>query len=241
MVPAALLASGAASLFSNGLSALGQSFVNRADTDKNKGVSLDEFAKLLQGGQNVPGATGASATSVTPSDDTKAKFAKIDTDQDGSLTKDEINTYNQQLVQQLQAALVDLQQMYGAGQTGNPQSGGHHKHGGLADKLSAIDTNSDSSVSKDELTAFFAAKSGDTTGAASRAAQVFAKADTNNDGALSKDELSAFDATRKKKKKGQEGTDQIATLLQALDQANSSLTSKASSALAATNAYKSAA
>ncbi|MCA0406994.1 MAG: EF-hand domain-containing protein [Proteobacteria bacterium] len=240
MVPAALLASGAASLFSSGLSALGQSFVNKSDKDKSGGVSLGEFSELLQGGKNLPGSKDASATSVTPTEATKAKFAKIDTDANGSLSAEEVNAYNQQLVQQLQAALVDLQQMYGAGQNG-AQQGGHHKHGGLADKLSAIDTNGDSSVSKDELSAFFAAQSGNATSAANRASQIFAKADTNNDGALSKDELSAFDATRKKKKKGQEGTDQIATLLQALDQANASLTTKASSALAATNAYKSAA
>lgn len=237
MVPAALLASGATSLFANGLSALGQSFVNRADKDKSNGVSLDEFASLVQGGQKVPGSSSGSATSVTPSDETKAKFAKIDSDSNGSLSKDEINSYNQQLVQQLQSALLDLQQMYGAG---GSQGAGHkhHKQGGLADKPSAIDTNSDNSVSKDELTAFFAAKSGDATGAAARADAIFAKADTNNDGALSKDELSAFDASRKKKRKGSEATDQISTLLEALDQANSSLQSKASTALTATSTYK---
>lgn len=236
MVPAALLASGATSLFSNGLSALGQSFVSRNDKDKSGGVSLDEFSSLLQAGQNLPGSSGTSATSAAASDATKAKLAKIDTNQDGSISKDEANAYAQQLVQQLQAALVELQQAYGAGQQGS-----QHKHASLSSQFSAIDTNTDSGISKDELTAFFAAKSGSETSAAARANQLFAKADTDNDGALSKEELSAFDATRKKKKKGQEGSDQIATLLQALDQANASLNSKASSALAATKAYTAAA
>lgn len=231
MVPAALLASGAASIFSSGLSGLGQSFVARNDKDKSGGVSLDEFAKLLQGGKNLPGKAAASAGSVAPDEATTAKFKAIDTNSDGSIGKDEANAYTQQLVQQLQAALVDLQQAYGAGRN----AGHHEKHAALASQFGAIDTNSDASISKDELMAFLVGNSGNA--ASTRADKLFAKADTDKDGALSKDELSAFDTAHKKRKKGQNGSDPIASLLQALDQTNASLTTTASSTLAATKAY----
>lgn len=245
MLPAALLATGAASLFSNGLSALGQSFVNKTDKDKSGGVSLDEFSSFLQAGQKVPSAGTSTATSTEAA---KARFDKIDSNADGSLSADEVNTYNQQLMSQIQAALVELQQTYGAG---NAQGGQHRKS--LTEKFASIDTNADSAISKDELTAYLSARPGaDATAAAQRADKLFSKIDTNNDGSLSKDEVSAFDAARKKKRDAQR-QDGLAALMQAIDQVNASIaeankttassttTSSAASALAASKAYKAAA
>lgn len=148
MLPAALLATGAASIFSNGLSALGQSFVNRTDKDKSGGVSLEEFSSFLQAGQKVPTAGAGPATSTPSPDAAKARFDKIDTNADGTLSAGEVNTYNQQLVSQIQAALVQLQQVYGAGAG----------QSGVADKSSQIfakmDANGDGAISKDEFSAF---------------------------------------------------------------------------------------
>jgi Ca2+-binding EF-hand superfamily protein len=252
MLPAAMLASGAASLFSNGLSRLGDQFLKKADKDKSNGVSLGEFANIMQAGQNMPSGTNTPAVSTTATDATKAKFGKIDTNTDGQLSTGEVNTYNQQLVSQIQASLVQLQQMYGAGQ---PQQGEHHPHKSLSEQFPALDANSDGTVGKDELTSFFAAKDaakGKTSDsdASAKAQALFDKIDSNADGALSTTEVSAFDAARKAKKPASAGAEanlqdtfaQITKLLEAIQKQTSETSKKgsAASALAAATAYKAA-
>ncbi len=243
MIAAASVALSAASLFSVGLSKLGQSFAARDAKDNNGGLSLSGFAAQAQDGQNLPVSPKGAAISAQPSEETRASFAKLDTKADGSLS---VNAYNQQLVQQLQSAMIELQQVLGQGQEGINAPGGagrHHKHASLADKFASIDANSDNSLSKDEMTAFFAGKSGATDAAASME-KLFALADTDKNGVLSKDELAAFDAGRKKKPQG--AHEPIAALLQALDQANASMQgqggqkNRAAAGLLAANAYRAA-
>lgn len=247
MLPAAKFAAGAASIFANGLSNLGQQFLKKADTDKSSGVSLGEFASIMQGGQNMPSGKANPAVSTEPTETTRTKFGQVDTNADGQLTSGEVNTYNQQLASQIQAQLVQIQQMYGASQ---PKAS-------LGDKFTAMDSNADGSVSKDELANFLADKDSARAKTAgndmmAKANALFDKINTDADNKLSASELSAFAATRKAKKPKaangdtnlQDAFAQISKLLESIQKQTSdtakSKKGSAAAALAAATAYKKA-
>lgn len=247
MLPAAKLAAGAASIFANGLSNLGQQFLKKADTDTSNSVSLGEFASIMQGGQNMPSGSTDPAVSTEPTEATRAKFGKVDSNADGQLTSSEIHAYNQQLASQIQAQLVQIQQMYGASQ---PKAS-------PGDKFTAMDSNADGAISKDELASFLADKDSARAKPAAndmmgKANALFDKINTNADDTLSASELSAFAATRKSKKPKaangdtnlQDAFAQISKLLEAIQKQTSdtakSKKGSAAAALAAATAYKKA-
>lgn len=91
-------------------------------------------------GQNVPaGSFGSGSTDIGK------LFAKIDSDGDGSISKNEFMAFKQQVDSTL-SALLKTQEQSG--------TGGASASGSAADKLFAkLDSNGDNSVSKDELQA----------------------------------------------------------------------------------------
>lgn len=128
---------------------------SRTDTNSDGKISLDEFQSI---GQNVPAGTTSSANS-----DRTSLFQQIDADGDGSVSKDELTSYGQKLTNQLQSAMLQLQELSGGRH-------GHHHHEG-ASQASPTADGGQASGSVDGL---------------------FKAADANGDGAISKDELQAF-------------------------------------------------
>ena len=126
-------------------------------------------------------------------------FAKMDTNNDGSIDKTELTSFLQQMSATGQTA-PNVDDMFAKMDTdGNGQISkaefmqGHHgnHHGKMFAKM---DTNSDGSIDKAELTAFLQQMSatGQTT---PNVDDVFAKMDTDGDGKISKAE---FDSARPK-------------------------------------------
>lgn len=128
---------------------------SKTDTNSDGKISLDEFQSV---GQNVPAGANSSADS-----DRTSLFQKIDADGDGSVSKGELTSYGQKLTDQLQSAMLQLQELSGG-------KHGHHHHGEAAQASPTADSGQ-ASGSVDSL---------------------FKAADGNGDGAISKDELQAF-------------------------------------------------
>jgi Ca2+-binding EF-hand superfamily protein len=131
-------------------------------------------------------------------------FAKIDTNGDSSISKDEWTALRSGLTTQSQSAksgssgsalslLSLLQNAAGSGTTGSSESSATAANASFA----KIDTNGDGSLSKDEFnTALSSLLNYGTTEAGSYSATetLFAKIDTNGDGSLGTNELNAFQA-----------------------------------------------
>src|SRR5690348_10118484 len=83
--------------------------VTNNDKDGDGKLSLDEFKAI---GQNSPGGSATSARSG--SIDRADLFKQVDADRDGSLTKDELTAYQQEQVSAMKAAMLNLQELYGA-------------------------------------------------------------------------------------------------------------------------------
>lgn len=164
----------------------------KADKDKSGGLSLDEF---MPGGQEVPGKNDTPATSASGLEKKKALFAKIDTNGDGSLSKDELNAYDSKVTADLQDAMTKLQEAL-QGTQARRKKHGHHL--ALSEMFDKADTSKDGSLSLDEVKAalggenrtFAVEKSG-------KIEKLFAKIDTNGDSLLSKAEVKAFEDARK--------------------------------------------
>lgn len=228
-------ASAGSSMISSLLSTMRANFVQRADTDDNNAISLDEF---LSAGQKVPGGKNDQAEGT---DKAKALFAKIDTDGDNSLSTSELDSYEQKLVAELQAALTQLQELLG--QTDGdqpPPPPPPHSRPSLSEDFETIDADANGSVTKDELAAHFVAKGMDETKAAARAEKLIEKADTSGDGELNSDEATAFDEARRasfEEHRNSAGASQaIILLIQALQGGTTDGTS-ASATLSAASAY----
>jgi Ca2+-binding EF-hand superfamily protein len=156
----------------------------KADGDGDGKLSIGEFQSI---GQKTPGqaATTAGADATNPAD----LFKKIDSDGDGSVTKDEMKTYQDQQVAQMRSAMLNLQEMFGAGsqhamgekamldlKAGAPSHRHHHK----ADQATSAVANGQGTSTAD---------AGDSTDVVTALMKML---DTSNDGSISKDELSAF-------------------------------------------------
>jgi Ca2+-binding EF-hand superfamily protein len=183
------------------LAAMRDKLFQKSDADKNGTLSLDEFLSAGQNvpvGSNSPGASGAQDTSAATD-----LFKKIDTNSDGQISKDEVSAFQDKLSAQIQAALTQLQELFGNDQSGKKAHHHGHRDGSISDLFSKIDADSDGAISKSEFTAFPVDGQTSTTDASTGTAasdklgKLFDAIDTNGDGALSKDEVAAFDASRK--------------------------------------------
>lgn len=204
------------SLLSGAISAFRDKLFKKADSNQDGGITLDEF---LSAGQNLPSGSSSSANT----DKAKALFSAIDTDQNGSLSKDEVDAFTQKLIDQASAALTQLQQLFGNGANGAQGHHHHHGHPSLTSAFDKIDADQSGAISQSELTDFFTAKDPNDPNAAEKAADLFAKIDTDGDGSLSKDEIAAFDAARKQR---QQASAQPQISISLLLQANSAYAAK---------------
>jgi Ca2+-binding EF-hand superfamily protein len=160
-------------------SAIKGKIFQRADANEDKSVSFDEFQSV---GKNLPGGKNI--------DDAKAKkaFGKIDTDGNGSLSKDEMASFGDKMSSQMQDIMLSIQATLG------------NKTGGGLDinaMFSKADIDESGGISRAEfdkirqnnpLAQLLKQNEDDT----------FAKIDSNGDDSLSKDEMKSFAETMKK-------------------------------------------
>jgi Ca2+-binding EF-hand superfamily protein len=143
------------------------------DTDSSGGLSIDEFK-----------AAAPKGADRSKSDEL---FKAIDSDSNGSVTKEEQDAFKskvEQAQQQLQSFLFGLQ----AGGQSQTNSGESEEE---TDLFAQLDANSDGSVAKDE---FLSAFSSGTSSSSDLLSKLFDAIDTSADGSISKDEQSAFQA-----------------------------------------------
>lgn len=108
-----------------------------ADTNGDKGLSLEEFQKA---GQNMPG--GANRTS----EQTSEMFGKIDSDGNGTASQDEMKAFGERMSDQMKGMMINMQSMMGgAGSSSGQQS---------QDPFSMIDSDGDGNLSREEFDAF---------------------------------------------------------------------------------------
>lgn len=143
------------------------------DTDSSGGLSIDEFK--------------AAAPKGADTSKSEELFKAIDSDSNGSVTKEEQDAFKskvEQAQQQLQSFLFGLQ----AGGQSQNSSGESEEE---TDIFAQLDANSDGSVAKDE---FLSAFSSGTSSSSDLLSKLFDAIDTSSDGSISKDEQSAFQA-----------------------------------------------
>ncbi|OYW59792.1 MAG: hypothetical protein B7Z40_20995 [Bosea sp. 12-68-7] len=143
------------------------------DTDNSGGLSIEEF--------KAGGPKGAGSSK------SEELFKAIDSDSDGSVTKEEQDAFKakvEQARQQLQSFLFGLQ----AGGQSQSSTGESEEE---TDIFAQLDANSDGSVAKDE---FLSAFSSGTSSSSDLLSKLFDAIDTGSDGSISKDEQSSFQA-----------------------------------------------
>jgi Ca2+-binding EF-hand superfamily protein len=163
-------------------SAMRERMFTKADGDASGAVSLEEFQKA---GQSMPGGQMRSAEKA------KEAFGKIDTDGNGSLSREEMDTFSTRMSSQMQDMMLKMQQMMGG-------AGGGMMGGGMPDPSAMFgkaDGDGDGAVSRAEFDQMrsrspMAGMMGGNDGA--RADEMFGKIDSDGDGALSQDEVTAF-------------------------------------------------
>ena len=148
-------------------------------------------------------------------------FSKIDTNGDGSISKDEFSTFQSSMTKQSESSIMGSQAdstsaflallqsagLAAADSSTSPTAASNattsQKSSTKADQLfSKIDTNGDGTISKDEFAKAGAAihrhrhhgahKTGSLSSSASPRNQLFSKIDTDGDGSVSKDEMITF-------------------------------------------------
>jgi Ca2+-binding EF-hand superfamily protein len=144
------------------------------DANADGSISLDELEST---GKNVP--TGKSGNA---DERAQALLKKLDTDGNGSVSKDERSAFQSRLSGRMQSLILQCQEM--ASVTQSP-SATDITQGVFA----KIDANGDGSISQDELNQFLSSPDG--SGDKDRIAQLFNAIDTNQDGKIGKDENSA--------------------------------------------------
>jgi len=149
------------------------------DSDSSGALSLDEFK------------TGAPKGA----DDAKSEelFKAIDTDGDGSVTKEEQDAFKakaEKAQQQLQSFLFGLQT------EGTSQTGGTEKKSSSEDIFAQLDSNSDGTVAKDE---FLSAFSSGTQSSNDLLSKLFSAIDSDSDGSITEEEQSSFQQALEKR------------------------------------------
>jgi Ca2+-binding EF-hand superfamily protein len=168
---------------------------------------LQQLQKLQQSQSNIPSA--------------EQVFSKIDTNGDGSISKDEFTTFQSSVAKQSESSIMGSQSdstsaflalLQSAGlaaaesstsTTAASKSTTSQKSSTTADQLfSKIDTNGDGSISKDEFAKVGASihrdrhraahKAGPKSGSTSPVNKLFSNIDTSGDRYISKDEMITF-------------------------------------------------
>lgn len=144
-----------------------QALFNKADGNGGGSLSIDQFEAAGQGN------SAGSANSADPSR-AAALFKTIDSNGDGQVSQDELNSYATRLSSDNQAQMLQFQQQL----------------------FNKADTNGDGSLS---LVEFESPPAGGSAQSASdsKAADLFKKIDTNGDGKVSQDELTSFMSANK--------------------------------------------
>ncbi len=156
------------------------------DDNSDGGITLDELQS------NAPGSV-----SDAQSQDRAAKlFSQMDSDGDGTVTSAEKDTFDAEIQDRMSQMQFSTQMM---ASTGGPQgSGGPDLNAAVSDILSALDSNSDGSVSADEISSFLednkpagpppaggGASGGTEASAGSTSSETYDPLDTNEDGVVS--------------------------------------------------------
>ena len=166
-----------------------------ADSNGDQGLSLDEFQKA---GQNMPMGNGGDASKA------KEMFSQIDTDGNGSASREEMRSFGERMSNQMRSQLLSFQ---GGGNTGAPNPN---------DLFKQTDGDSNGSVSREE---FNRAGRNSPFGQRSESQQneMFSRIDNDRSGDISQDEFKAFgDSMRQRLQGGGEGGAAPDLLMQAL-------------------------
>lgn len=177
------------------LSAMRDKMFQKADANNDKGISLEEFTEV---GKNLPGGGQAKEASEI--------FGKIDTDGNGSLSKDEVKAFENRMSSQIQAMMLQMQEMMS---------------GGSKPDLNALfndsDTDSDGSISRKEFDAVKAESPIAGLLGEAEGDDLFKNIDADSDGLVSQSEFMSF-AERMKEQVQSPGGDapDLSLLLQGL-------------------------
>lgn len=162
---------------------------SKNDQDKDGTLSRSEFTSAVQ---KLPGQTADSTgpSGAGPS----SLFNQIDSDANGSITKDELSTFQKEQVAQMRSAMLNLQEVFGGSQGGQNSyahrggvSGHHHGHSRHPGPLQA------SSSSQDTTSGAASSPTSQATDSTASPADTLMKLlDANSDGAISKGEISSF-------------------------------------------------
>jgi Ca2+-binding EF-hand superfamily protein len=157
---------------------------DKLDSDSNGALSLDEFTSAAP--------KGADSAKL------EARFKSIDSNGDGSVTKDELDAAkaksdaakasSDKAEQQLQAFLFSLQ----SGSSTKASETGDDKK----DIFAQLDANSDGSIAKDE---FLKALSPDQKASSDLLSKLFDAIDSDKNGSITQDETKAFQAAHEKR------------------------------------------
>ncbi len=173
-------------------SAMREKLFQKSDSNGDQALSLQKFQET---GKNMPMGKGMSA------DKAKEAFARIDSDGNGSLSKDEMRSFGDKMSSQMQSAMINIQAMMG-GQQGGGMMGGMPDPSAMFGKA---DGDKDGTISRAEFD-----EAGKNSPMASmmggtNADDIFASIDGDGDGSLSEEEMSAFGGEIKEKMKGMMG------------------------------------
>jgi Ca2+-binding EF-hand superfamily protein len=187
------------------LSAMRDKMFQKADANGDSGISLAEFQSA---GKKLPiGSGGDNAKSAEA-------FGKIDTDGNGSLSKDEMSAFGDKMSSQMQSMMLKMQEMMSGGGAGGPFS----QRGPDPDALfGKADADGNGGISRNEFDAVGKNNPLSQLLGSHDSEAAFGKIDTDGDGTLSKDEFKAFSAELKEMMQsmtGQEGG--MATMLQGM-------------------------
>lgn len=148
------------------------------DSDTSGALSLDEFK--------------AGAPKSADSAKSEELFKAIDSDSDGSVTKEEQDAFKaeaEKAQQQLQSFLFGLQSE-GTSQTSSTEDNESE------DIFAQLDANSDGSIAKDE---FLSALSNGTQSSSDMLSKLFEAIDSDSDGSVTKEEQSSFQQALEKR------------------------------------------
>lgn len=157
---------------------------DKLDSDTSGGLSIDEF----------------KSAAPKEADSTKSEelFKAIDSDSDGSVTKEESDAFKakaEQAQQQLQSFLFGLQT------EGTSQTSATEESDEETDIFAQLDTNSDGGISSEEFLSAFSSGTGSsgTNSSSDLLSKLFEAIDSNADGSVTKDEKSEFQAALEKR------------------------------------------